>query len=308
MKTVNALIYLFRKKGFCMIDYLKKIRNKWHSDIDNELTYLNNLMSFASNSMLIEQGVVEETTEYAYFKKIHELLEIRELDKQSFDFMRLGRDNDGGYIVVYDKNNNAISNNKIMYSLGISDDVSLDLEFAKRGYDVYQYDHTINRLPFQNDKFHWKKIGITGKKENADLKRLETLIKMDRNDCIDGMVLKCDIEGAEWDMFQGCSMDTLKKFDEIIVEFHGILNTRKRSKILSVLDKISNTHQTVHVHANNNSLVNYSGNLITPDVIEVTYVLKDKFATSPIMRILPISLDQPCNHNKIDIIPGKWNL
>ena len=39
------------------------------------------------------------------------------------------------------------------------------------------YDHTINKLPFNNSKFHWKKIGISGKAFiNEHLKTLEDLI------------------------------------------------------------------------------------------------------------------------------------
>ncbi len=40
------------------------------------------------------------------------------------------------------------------------------------------YDHTINSLPYQNPKFHWKKIGICGiEKKHPNMKNLEELIK-----------------------------------------------------------------------------------------------------------------------------------
>ena len=42
---------------------------------------------------------------------------------------------------------------------------------------IYMYDHIINSLPYNNPKFHWKKIGICGKKRYyKNLKDLETLI------------------------------------------------------------------------------------------------------------------------------------
>ncbi len=43
------------------------------------------------------------------------------------------------------------------------------------------YDHTINSLPFNNSKFHWKKLGLAGTNEsNNELKTLEQLIIWER--------------------------------------------------------------------------------------------------------------------------------
>ena len=41
------------------------------------------------------------------------------------------------------------------------------------------YDHTINSLPENNNKFHWKKIGLSGIKSNntKPLKTLDELLK-----------------------------------------------------------------------------------------------------------------------------------
>lgn len=71
---------------------------------------------------------------------------------------------------------------------------------ADRGIDVYMYDHTINSLPYNNTKFHWKKIGITGKnKNNKMLKSLENLIIENGHSSEENMILKMDVEGAEWE-------------------------------------------------------------------------------------------------------------
>ena len=45
------------------------------------------------------------------------------------------------------------------------------------------YDHTINNLPYENDKFHWKKIGISSKKKtNINMKTLNELLLVAVND------------------------------------------------------------------------------------------------------------------------------
>ena len=48
---------------------------------------------------------------------------------------------DGGYILLDDFHEGSIA-----YSFGISTDVTWDKEMASRGYDVFMYDHTIDKL------------------------------------------------------------------------------------------------------------------------------------------------------------------
>ena len=80
----------------------------------------------------------------------------------------LGKKSDGCYVCLDD-----FENIKIAYSFGISYKIQFDNELAKRGIDVYMYDHTINSLPYNNPKFHWLKIGICGNNERAQ--NLKTL-------------------------------------------------------------------------------------------------------------------------------------
>ena len=39
---------------------------------------------------------------------------------------------------------------------------------ADKGIDVYMYDHTIDKLSFENPKFHWKKIGVGGNSDRSN--------------------------------------------------------------------------------------------------------------------------------------------
>ena len=73
--------------------------------------------------------------------------------------MRIGAKNDGGYVLLDD-----FENIKIAYSFGVSSEISFDKGLADKNIDVYMYDHTIEKLPFSNLKFHWKKIGLTEQK------------------------------------------------------------------------------------------------------------------------------------------------
>ena len=84
-------------------------------------------------------------------------------------------------------------NIKIAYSIGIKDIIQFDKALADKGIDVYIYDHTINKLPYSSEKFHWKKIGIGGiqkghiisklmMKENGHLNEKNMIFKMDVED------------------------------------------------------------------------------------------------------------------------------
>ena len=58
---------------------------------------------------------------------------------------------------------NDLKNIKIAYCFGIGSEISFEKELADKNIDIFMYDHIINKLPFENSKFHWKKLGLCGK-------------------------------------------------------------------------------------------------------------------------------------------------
>ena len=64
---------------------------------------------------------------------------------------------DGGYVML-----SSFKENGIAYSFGISNDVTWDNIMAELGYNIWQYDHTINALPYERKEFHWFKEGVSG--------------------------------------------------------------------------------------------------------------------------------------------------
>ena len=97
--------------------------------------------------------------------------------------------------------------------------IQFDQALAKRGIDVYMYDHTINSLPLNNTKFHWSKIGICGSQNRTqNLKTLEDLIKINGHTSEKNMILKIDVEGWEWDSLNELSEDVLRQLKYIVIE------------------------------------------------------------------------------------------
>ena len=54
--------------------------------------------------------------------------------------VRIGKEGDGGYVLLND-----FENISIAYSFGICNDVSFDLELAEKNIDIFMYDHTIQK-------------------------------------------------------------------------------------------------------------------------------------------------------------------
>ena len=264
------------------------------------LPVIQGISSFCMNEYLIRQGTEKDNIIFDYYNQLHNILRCyRPIGAK---YTRIGRHHDGGYVMLQ-----PLSENKIAYSFGICDDVSWDLDIANEGYEIYQYDHTICELPENNQSFHWQKLGLTGGKETDELKNIETiLINNNHIDC-EGMLLKVDIEGCEWDFINSCDSGILAKFDQIVMEMHSLSDFYDRERKLSALRKLAKTHALVSVHGNNYRRVVYSGNCVTPDVIEVTLVNRLKYELKEDEGIIfPSALDENNFTEEQDIIIGKW--
>ena len=85
------------------------------------------------------------------------------------------------------------------------------------------YDHTIDKLPFNHSKFHWKKIGLTSEfKKYENMKTLYELLKENGHLNEKNMILKIDIESNEWDILNEIQDNILNQFKYIVLELHFI--------------------------------------------------------------------------------------
>lgn len=232
-------------------------------------------------------------------QRFHELLSI--MNVNDCGFIRIGDVNDGGYVMVDDLPGG------VAYSIGICNDVSWDLAMSKYGYDIYMYDHTIEDIPERNEKFHFTKQGITGYEETERLKRLATFLKINHHEKMNNMILKMDVEGAEWGVFESMPEKMLSQFAQIVVEFHGMLKFDKLLRYNSILEKINSTHQVVHYHINNCGKVLYINGQPYANTIEVTFVRKQSYSFEEVDINLPRNEDAPNWKEFPEIEIGLWN-
>lgn len=211
------------------------------------------------------------------------------------DKIRLGNKSDGGYVIAN------IPHYDCYVSAGVSNEESFSRDFIKNfgmtRFNSYAFDGTIDKFPYHYTRditFIKKNIGPHASENIANL----SYIMENYNN----IFLKMDIEGGEYPWLLNLSSNNLKKFKQIVFEFHGIhddsCNTLYQDKV-ECLKKLSETHYLIHVHGNNYAKTTH----FFPDVIETTYVRKDLFHCCPPLNdiILPIpNLDYPCNHEHSD--------
>lgn len=206
--------------------------------------------------------------------------------KSPFNKTRIGKNNDGGYVIVELPN--------LQYSMllgcGIDNDISFEQAFVNK-YNVpcNAYDGTISNLPSEHQliTFVKKNINPFNNDYNTNL-----------NDIIDttnNLFLKMDIEGSEIGWIKSLTVEQLDKFEQIVIEFHSPFSSYQ----IDVFDKLNQVFYLVHFHPNNCCGVRLHRNVIIPNVFECTYLNKRHFTTIPELNneSIPTSIDMPNTSN-----------
>ena len=193
--------------------------------------------------------------------------------KFKFDLIRVGRNNDGGYLLGL----NTLKNTKILISLGIKDDWSFERHFHEmnRSCKISMFDDKLD-LFFLIKKFFFLKYlklkldtikniynyiffvkkKISKKKVNRE--KFKSIIRNYQKD----IFLKIDIEGDEYSLLKEIIFFK-NRFNGLIVEFHSV---DKNIKIIENFIKEMRFSVT-NIHINN--FMNF-GKYLIPKCIEIT--------------------------------------
>lgn len=223
--------------------------------------------------------------EQLFFSDPLEYLKIYQYDQK----LRLGAKNDGGYVIA-----DNLGTYDCYISAGVSNEESFSRDFIPKFSmkKSFAFDGTIHDYPWNYTRditFIKKNIGPNEDSKHTNLQELISKY--------DDIFLKMDIEGGEYPWLASLSLDNLRKFKQIVIEFHGVFdNSWNCSNNIKTecLKKLSETHYPVHIHGNNYSiLVNKY-----PNVLELTYVRKDMVTSEPPLNKTPLpilNLDFPNN-------------
>jgi hypothetical protein len=228
---------------------------------------------------------------------------IRPMAVKGYRKIRTGRISDGGYVMLND-----FLGIHAAYSLGISDDVSWDSDMAMRDIDVWQYDHTIERVPYSHPRFHWIKLGISSRAENG-FETLPNLIERNGHSASD-LILKCDIEGAEWDVFSSMTPSQIAPFKQIIIETHGwghiVEDQTFADRVAKAIENLTANHKVIHAHANNCAAYCIIGGVPVPAVLELTFVRERDYEIVESAETFPTRLDASCTSKHADLQLGHF--
>ena len=202
--------------------------------------------------------------------EISKTMQIRKV--VGFDLIRIGGPNDGGYVML--NNLNEVDG---VLSLGVGPDVSWDKDLSQKIQLIHLYDHTINGLPEVFSGAQWFKEKIVAKGDPSGTSFEEAVSRLPGTN---QLLLKCDIEDSEWEIFSECDSKILERFDQIVVEFHWLtekLLTKKYDLMLHALQNLARTHSVINIHGNNYAKFEIIANCPIPEVIEISYVRTNSY-------------------------------
>lgn len=219
--------------------------------------------------------------------------ELQPVKLRNCELARFGEQNDGGYLLC----GNLLTDVGSAYSYGISGydgwgcDVSTRLSVPVHQYDCFNT--TQPSCPSGRPVFHAE--CVAGKRRNDEEGRLFDSLQSQfvRNgDAAKSLVVKMDVEGAEWDSILQTPDEVLARIDQLVFEFHGVSDT---ARYLEVIAKLKRTFEIVHLHFNNYACVG-AGAPFPAWAYEVTLVNKRLAEVDPAGKVaLPTALDAP-NH------------
>lgn len=193
---------------------------------------------------------------------------------------RIGEPHDGGYVTCMDGLDQGLAG---IYSYGINGFDGWGMEMASRyKLPLNEYDCTNFNAPAAcsgcDVHFHGECIlENSGSPQHLYKTLTQQLQESGHAKAQDrSLLLKIDVEAAEWKIFSQEPVENLRKFREIVVEYHWLSKEYEHPLYLEAVKKIEQAGFAVsHLHGNNyGGGLQYFGEYRIPNVLEVTYIPK----------------------------------
>ena len=214
--------------------------------VRNQVKVYNNREASRAAALAEEQRKVDEDRRTA---PIREALfnEVQPVPLANCTFERYGEKHDGGYLLC----SNLLQQVKAGYSYGISgyDGWGCDVS-TRQKVPVHQYDCFNTTVPVCRTGrtiFHAECVG--GTKRTEDGRPFDTVLgQITKNgDAAHHIVMKMDVEGAEWESVPALPDEALQRIDQIVFELHGV----KEQQYLDTVRRLKQFFYVAHLHINN---------------------------------------------------------
>lgn len=175
--------------------------------------------------------------------------ELRPVTLANCTLRRYGVLHDGGYLMC----GNLMADARSAYSYGIDGrddwgcDVAEQLRTTVHEYDCFNLARPA--CPRGSLMFHEECVG--GATETIDGRPYDTLAaQVERNgDAGRRLIVKIDVEGAEWTSLRTAPDDLLDRIDQLAIEFHGTDDPA----FVDTVKRLKRHFYVAHFHANNNA-------------------------------------------------------
>lgn len=217
--------------------------------------------------------------------------------------IRMGGDQDGGYLVPDDMNGIAAC-----FSPGVSSVSDFEMACTKRDIPVYLADFSVDGPALESPDFHFRKKYI-GALNNDTFTTLDSWISESHPDSSSDLLLQMDIEGFEYESLLSLSPSNLNRFRIIVVEFHsldrlGILDFFRLFE--RTIDKLLIDHVCVHIHPNNFLPPVYYHGIALPPLLEMTFHRRDRHTATGHAKSFPHPLDRDNTGKAHFALPSDW--
>jgi hypothetical protein len=173
--------------------------------------------------------------------------ELQPVKLADCEFTRVGEATDGGYVMC----KNLIARSQAIYSYGINGEDNWGCSVSRMtALPVHQYDcFNLKRPSCEGAKpvFHEECVGPSRVTEEGRLFDTVEAQIAKNGDSGKRVVMKMDVEGAEWPSFLAMPEAVLQQIDQLSVEFHRVDDP----SYVEVIRKLKKTFHLVNVHYNN---------------------------------------------------------
>lgn len=222
-------------------------------------------------------------------EKLLELLKALWPVKTKYELIRVGGDNDGGYLLPND-----LSGIAICFSPGVDVTASFERDLLSKGIWSHLADASVGAPPDDLKVLSFDKKFIGG--VNTDnYMTLETWMYRQRA-FMGEFILQMDIEGSEYQAILATPMDVLRRFRIIAIEVHNAqawFNPIAWETVQDFFCKLLADFHVVHNHPNNNCPFIEVDGVLMPTVFELTLLRKDRAQPEGYCTEFPHPLDQP---------------
>ncbi len=200
---------------------------------------------------------------------VHKILELISPWPTKSNLVRVGSSGDGGYVLNEEDRNHTT----YLFSGGIENNNDFEIEIAELGVSGLQVDNSIDEAPRKHQNLNFKKATVGIESDDFSLKSFIGSQKGQK------LLIKLDIEGAEWTTLDSLSVSDLSSVTCLVAEFHflGKLNQSEFfERVTRVFSKIRAAGlYPCFLSPNNVTGGDIHGGVMIPRNLEITFTKKE---------------------------------